>query len=232
MREIVPAIMPDSFHDLTNKIEAVLGGVKTVQLDLMDGKFVPAITWPFNGMHTVSWKELMAEDIGMPYWEEIDIEYDLMINDVESFWEQLIKMAPKRIVFHFPKNQTDIDKLKNFIKNLDPYFKYEMELGIAYEHETHLNDIIELKDEISFVQCMGIERVGVQGAQLDDAVFLHIKSIKEKLPEMTITVDGAVNENTIDKFIDAGVDRFVIGSAIYNNTTPMLALQDFKKMIQ
>src|SRR3989338_5480912 len=102
--EIIPAIMPDSWHDLNQKMEMVLGGVKTVQLDLMDGKFVPGITWPFNGMHTESWKELMAENIGMPFWEDIDIEYDLMINDVESFWEQLIKMAPKRIVFHFPKD--------------------------------------------------------------------------------------------------------------------------------
>ncbi|OGI76381.1 hypothetical protein A3C57_01225 [Candidatus Nomurabacteria bacterium RIFCSPHIGHO2_02_FULL_33_12] len=230
--EIIPAIMPDSWHDLNQKMEMVLGGVKTVQLDLMDGKFVPGITWPFNGMHTESWKELMAENIGMPFWEDIDIEYDLMINDVESFWEQLIKMAPKRIVFHFPKDQVGIDKLKSFIKNLDSYFKNEMELGIAYEHDTHLSEILEIQDDIKFVQCMGIEHVGAQGLSLDEAVFVHIKAIQDRLSDMVITVDGAVNENTIERFINAGVERFVIGSAIYHNTNPMLALQDFKKMLQ
>ena len=69
------------------------------------------------------------------------------------------------------------------IKNLDNYFKYEIELGIAYEHDTNPNDIIDLKDEVKFVQCMGIEHVGVQGAHFDQTIFDRINFVKENLPD-------------------------------------------------
>lgn len=223
--------MPDSWHDLIKKMETVVGATKTVQLDLMDGKYTRGKTWPFNGMHTEGWKSLMQEEIGMPFWEDIDIEYDLMIEDVPAFWDVLIKLAPKRIIFHLHEDSEKKEILKNFIKNLEPYFKYEIELGVAYEHNTHLQDILDLKDDISFVQCMGIETVGSQGLELDEAVFIHIKAIQENLPDMIITVDGAVNEDSLGRFVDAGVSRFVMGSAIYGNSVPMMALQDFKKMI-
>ncbi len=232
MKEIIPAIMPQSWHDIEKKMEAVLGAAKTVQLDLMDGKYVQGVTWPFNGMHTEQWKSLIQEEIGMPFWEDMDIEYDLMIDDAPAFWETLIKMAPKRVVFHFPKNKEKNDALKQFIKNLDPYFKYEIEIGIAYEHDTHLADITELKDDIKFVQCMGISHVGVQGADLDPAVFTHIEAITEQLPGMVITVDGAVNGETLSQFIDAGVERFVMGSAIYENSVPAMALGEFKDFLK
>ena len=49
MIEIIPAIMPEDFTDLSNKVTRVAGEVKWVQLDIMDGDFVPEKTWPYRG---------------------------------------------------------------------------------------------------------------------------------------------------------------------------------------
>lgn len=229
--EIIPAIMPVSWRDMENKIADVKEVVRFVQLDLMDGKYTPAITWPFDAMHTENWKKLINEDIGMPYWEDVELELDLMVDDVPAFWEYIIKMGPKRIVLHFPKKDITKANLKNWLINLDPYFHYEIEWGIAYENGTYFQDILDIKDYIKFVQCMGIQNVGIQGSPLDNTVYDRIQKVKDELPDMIISVDGAVNENTLEDLRVAGVVRFVMGSAIYTKEIPSLAIQEFKEMV-
>ncbi len=224
--EIIPAIMPRSYFDLEEKINQVVTSVPIIQLDLMDGKYVNGKTWPFDNLYQDSWLDILQENTGMPDWENIDYEIDLMINDIPIHFNDLVKIGPKRIIFHFPTGQNKIDELKDFIKNLDNYFKYEIELGIAYEHGTNPNDIMDLKDEVKFVQCMGIDHVGVQGANFDQTIFERISFVKENLPNHIISVDGGVNIDTIKSLRDAGVTRFVCGSAIFKSETPSFAIND------
>ena len=218
--------MPRSYFDLEEKINQVVNSVKTIQIDLMDGKFTTGKTWPFDNLHQNSWQDILNEVSGMPNWENIDYEIDLMINDIPNHFNDLVKIGPKRIIFHFPTGQNKINELKDFIKNLDNYFKYEIELGIAYEHDTNPNDILDIKDEVKFVQCMGIEHVGVQGAHFDQTIFDRINFVKENLPDHIISVDGGVNTETIKSLKDAGVTRFVCGSAIYKSETPSFTIND------
>ena len=133
--EIIPAIMPANYRDLEKKVEQVVGSVKTIQLDLMDGKYVTAKTWPLNDMYGDNWLGLTREEFGMPHWEAVDYELDLMVNDIPNIFAELVTMGPKRIIFHFPTGAAKIEELKNFIKNLDTFYKYEIELGIAYDDD-------------------------------------------------------------------------------------------------
>ncbi len=229
--EIIPAIMPANFRDLEKKVEQVVGSVKTIQLDLMDGKYVTAKTWPLNDMYGDNWLGLTREEFGMPHWEAVDYELDLMVNDIPNIFAELVTMGPKRIIFHFPTGAAKIEELKNFIKNLDTFYKYEIELGIAYEHGTNTADILDIKDDIKFVQCMGIDHVGVQGADFDKTVFDRINWVKENLPDYEISVDGGVDIDTIKSLADAGVTRFVSGSAIYSQEYPSSAVVELEDQI-
>lgn len=223
--------MPQSFRDLEKKVEQVLTAAQIVQLDLMDGKFTNGKTWPMNDLTGANWQDLLNEVHGMPYWESMEYELDLMINDVGAHWRDLVLIGPKRVIFHFPTGQAKIDELKDFIKNLDMYYKYEIELGIAYENGTNPDDIMDIKDDIKFVQCMGIDHVGVQGANFDKTVFDRIEWVKTNLPDYPISVDGGVNINTIKSLRDAGVTRLVAGSAVYNVETPSFAISDLKEAL-
>ena len=229
--EIIPAIMPNSYTDLEKKIEEVLGVACTIQIDIMDGKYTKGKTWPFNNLAGESWQGILSEEYGMPHWESVDYEIDLMVNDIPDHFADLVRIGPKRIVFHFPTGQNKINELKDFIKNLDNYYKYEIELGIAYEHYTNFDDILEIKDDIKFVQCMGIERVGVQGSNFDESVIDRIKKVKESLPDHEISIDGAVNKETILKLKNAGADRFVCGSYIFDNEFPSSKIHELENII-
>ena len=77
--EIIPAIMPRSYFDLEEKINQVVSSAPIIQLDLMDGKYVNGKTWPFDNLYQDTWLDIMREVSGMPNWENVDYEIDLMI---------------------------------------------------------------------------------------------------------------------------------------------------------
>ncbi len=230
--EIIPAIMPKNLYEIEEKVTQIMGSVETVQLDLMDGKYVSAKTWPFNNMAGASWQEILGEETGMPYWESVNYELDLMIEDVHKYWQDLVRIGPSRVIFHFPKNNDKKQELKDFIKNLDSFYKYEIELGIAYEHSDNLQDLLDVKDDIKFVQCMGIEHVGVQGAIYDETVVNRIKEVKENMGDVFISVDGSVNQDTIKDLLNAGATRFVAGSAIFNSEYPSMSINELYEIVK
>ena len=88
MIEIIPAILPKNYEDLKNKIALVRGIVPVVQIDICDGIFVPSKTWPFStgGAEDYNFHRILNEEEGMPFWEDIDFEFDLMVVDaVKNF---------------------------------------------------------------------------------------------------------------------------------------------------
>lgn len=230
--EIVPAIIPNDFAEISKKTKNILGFTNIVQLDLIDGKYVKNKTWPFNDMGGIDWQNILTETSGMPHWNEVDYEIDLMLTDVPKHFKDLVIMGPKRIVFHLPNNPYELKTLKDFIKNIDPYYKNEIEIGLAYESNTDTTDIVDLKDEIKFVQCMGIGQVGFQGVDFDKTVFERINFVKENLPEHLISVDGGVNNETIVSLYKAGVRRFVCGSVIFTDEDPKAAIDELYALIE
>ncbi|OGI72037.1 hypothetical protein A3J61_01510 [Candidatus Nomurabacteria bacterium RIFCSPHIGHO2_02_FULL_38_15] len=233
--EIIPAIIPNDFAELTQKTKLVLGSAKIVQIDLIDGKYANNKSWPLNDLAGMDWQNILNEASGMPHWNEIDYELDLMIADIPKHFNDLVRIGPKRIVFHLPHligEPEKISELKDFIQNLDSYYKNELELGVAYEGTTNPQDILDLQNEIKFVQCMGIKNVGFQDQDFDTDVFGRIKFIKQNLPNHIISVDGAVDMDTIKGLYDAGVTRFVCGSVIFNDTEPRLAIGELRALLK
>ncbi|MBP6912778.1 MAG: hypothetical protein KBB86_02490 [Candidatus Pacebacteria bacterium] len=230
--EIMPAIIPNSFNEISQKTKQILGLAKTVQIDLIDGKFVKNKSWPFNSLLGIEWQNIVNEVSGMPHWNEVDYEVDLMINDIPMFWNDLVRVGPKRVVFHLPQETEKIIELKNFITNLDQYYKNEIELGVAYETNTNTADILDIAQDIKFVQCMGIQNVGFQAQDFDDGVFERIAFIRENLPDKIISVDGGVNLDTIEGLYNAGVTRFVCGSVIFADPDPRMAISELKSTLR
>lgn len=229
--EIIPAIIPNDFDEITERVGTVLGFTKTIQIDLVDGMYAPNKSWPFNSLQGNDWQNILKEEADMPYWDRVNYEIDLMVNNIPSFWPNVLKMGPKRVVFHLPTSPEKVTELKNFIQDLDPYYKNEIELGIAYGADTNPNDILDIAGDIKFVQCMGIEHVGFQGVSFDEGVFKRIEFVKNNLPNHIISVDGGVNFETIKKLYDAGVTRFICGSVIFNDSKPGIVIDELESTL-
>ena len=77
---------------------------------------------------------------------------------------------------------------------------------------------------------MGIDHIGFQHQAFDEKVLSKIKEVKVKYPDLAISIDGGVSLKTAPKLIEAGADRLVIGSAIFNSDNPIDAIQQFKSL--
>lgn len=226
--EIIPAILPKTFEELEYGIEKIFHLVPMVQIDLCDGVFVPNTTWPFRDGTDSAWQTILSEEEGMPYWDEIDYELDLMIKHVEEHLPNLLKIGANRIIFHLES----LENPNSFFDKLDPYIQNTVEIGIAIGTTTppeELWDLIEAK-QVKFVQCMGIERIGFQGQPFDERVIDQIKAIRARYADLPISVDGAVSLENAPRLIDAGATRLVVGHALMSAPDIHSTFEEFKSL--
>jgi len=219
MIEIIPAIMPKSYDDLVDKLSLVSGLVPLVQIDVMDGVFVPNKSWPYFEKVDKDFQAILKEEEGFPLWEEIDFEVDLMVSNPEAVSQEWVTVGAKRLIIHFesfagvPEVSASIKKIREMLPAKDSILYTE--IGIAINPSTS-NDVLEtILPDIDFVQFMGIEKIGFQGQMFDERVPTKISSLRAKHPEVTISVDGSVNEETIPRLIEVGANRLAVGSAIF-----------------
>ena len=216
MIEIIPAIMPKSLEDLMEKTKLFVGVVPMVQLDLMDGVFVPDRTWPYD-YHGEEQVAQMTQGGGLPFWKEIGFELDLMVDRPERTLERWLALSPKRIIFHVEST----DRMASMLEALAKYHGY-VEVGLALDTSTPNEMLIPYLEArsaegnplVQFVQCMGIARIGYQGEPFDDRAIAKLKQLRERYPELVLSVDGGVNFDSAGKLVAAGVNRLVSGSAI------------------
>ncbi len=237
MIEIIPAILPRNYEDLKNKISLVRGIVPVVQVDICDGIFVKSTTWPFLGKNDEEvflenslehhFAAILNEQEGMPFWEDVEFELDLMVHDAVQNFDIYTKLGPRRIVFHL-EAVGRIEEFKNFLEGIDSYVRDVIEIGIALNQDTEVEKIFPLVNSVDFIQVMGIARIGSQGEEFDEKCLDQIKKLKEKFSDLIVSVDGGVNMETAPKLIALGADRLVIGSAIFNTDDIISTIEKFE----
>ena len=121
MAEIIPAILEKDFNEIKNKLAFLRGKAKCVHLDFCDGVFVKTTTWPFESalgrtlenIEDFDFLKIINEEEGMPYWEEFDFEFDLMVADALENFDIYMKLGPKRMIFHLGA-QNNLEEFENF----------------------------------------------------------------------------------------------------------------------
>ncbi len=221
---IVPAILPKDFSEILEKLELIKGAVDTVQIDIADGKFAPNKTWPYVGDHGEITK-VLREEKGFPYWKDFDFEFDLMVAKPEeavAFW---VRAGASRVIVHI--ESTPENALSDLIKE----WKHTVDIGLALKPSTPMEKLETFVHEVTFVQCMGNDRIGFQGVALDEArVLPNISHLRKKYPKLTISVDIGVSLETAPRLIEAGANRLIAGSAIFGKANPAGAIREFEKL--
>ncbi len=216
MTEIIPAIMPESFEDLRSKMGKVRDLVSLVQIDVMDGVFVPPITWPYRSKDIDEFEDVINERKDMPHLKELEFEVDMMVGGQEEEAERWIRAGAKRIIGHIEA----MDDAERFIKvtrdaSVPKDSFLSTEIGLALGLETSLDVLTPHIPDIDFVQLMGIARIGYQGEEFDERVLERVSSLRKSFPELVISVDGGVDEDSAPLLSRAGANRLVSGSAIF-----------------
>ncbi len=237
MTEIIPAILVKRFDLLQETLANLVGIARTVQIDFCDGIYVPSKTWPYVAGLTEDGEfidpdfvKIIEEEEGMPYWNEFEFELHLMVKDASALFGTFLKLGPKAIVFQL-ESESEIVAFKEFLEGIDMYTREHVDIGLSIGNDIDLELVYPFIPLVSFIQCMGIEKIGFQGNGFDNRVIDRIKTLRAKFPDLVITVDGSVNMETAPRIIKAGADKLVVGSALWVDDNPAMAIHELQQEI-
>lgn len=235
--DIIPAIMPKSYDDLYQRASEVEGLVPLAQIDIMDGRFVASKSWPYALGYPERDEDFLAlsrQEDGLPFWETLDYELDLMIAEPEKHLEEWLPLGASRIIIHAEAVKDwnalfALDFLNPDARRIGD--DIVIALGIAFNPDTDISEYIEQIEHFDFVQCMGIAKIGYQGQCFDLRVLEQINRIRNSFPNMPIAVDGGVcGENVMD-LVHAGATRLVSGSAIFGAENKEEAIAHLESLV-
>lgn len=236
-KKIVPAVMAINFDDLEEKISRVKGLVERVQIDVMDGRFTDSVSWPYKkraGMHSDqdgdildhNFRDIQKEVRGMPCWEDMDFEVDLMVSNPAKAVEEWASAGATRVILHLREDNT-----ADIREAIDVAEKRGIAISVAIlplSLSAIIHDFIFDKESsrITGIQCMGIDKVGFQRQPFNLHVIELLKELKTEIGElaMTLSVDGGVSFETAGDLFDAGADYLVAGSAVYDADSAIQSL--------
>lgn len=209
---IIPAIMPGHFNDIEDLAGLVRGHASMVQIDVMDGRYVKSTSWPCVFTNDRDLQALVSQDASLPYWEDLDYELDLMVEKPEEDLQKWLGVGAARVIFHFASVRS-----WEAIENLDPVIRNFTKIGCAVTIHDDLEKVYPLIENkiVDYIQVMGIANIGYQGEAFEEKSLDIIAELRNRYPELLITVDGGVSEESIQDLADAGAQEFVAGSAVF-----------------
>ncbi len=218
MAEIIPALIPQNLNIVREQFGKILGVAKKVQIDIVDGEYAPVKTWPFNGDQPDEMLSIARGEMEFPYINDFVVEVDMLLLHPIEYLPDLISMGAKSFVIHL--DSTDhLKECLETIKNCPG-----CEAGVGVKPSSNMDLLETFVSDANFVQFMGNEKVGYNGVELEKTVLEKIKIFHDRHSSIPIQIDIGVNETTIPKLKEAGVSRFISGSAVFNSKNPKEAL--------
>ena len=226
---IIPAIIAKDFEELKAKLAQVEGLVSWAQIDVMDGVFVPARRSLGAGGPATTWREPAdLEKIN----SAINLEAHLMVEKPENIIDGWLNSPVRRILLHY--ESTDAETIKKLLGKIADSGKSS---SIALKLETPLwvvdflsETLLATRYSLTSIQLMSISEIGYHGHPFEEKVLDRIKTLREKYPNVTISVDGGVNLENARKILSAGADNLLVGTAIFKSGNIKKTIEEFKNI--
>lgn len=216
MKIIAPSILSADFSKLGQEIKEIdEAGADWVHIDVMDGHFVPNITYGPIIVEASKKSTSMLLDV------------HLMIEKPDLMIPEFIKAGADLISVH-AEACTHLNRTVNMIKDEG------VKAGVALNPATPLSSIEWVLEDLDFVLIMSVNP-GFGGQKFIKNTLDKVRALKKMImdvnPSTLIQIDGGVNKNTIEEIGLAGVDSFVAGSAIFGSDDYSATIKDFRSKI-
>lgn len=199
-KNIAPSLLAADFFDLSSQMKLLKeGNIEVLHLDVMDGVFVPSISF---GMPVIS-----------SLRKSVDFFFDvhMMVENPERYIEDFYNSGADGITIHFEACK-HIDRCISQIKSLG------LRSGISINPATPVSLLENIISEVDMVLIMSVNP-GFGGQKFIPYSLDKIKELsnmrEKKNQKLLIQVDGGVGVDNIKALSDAGVDEFVAGSSVF-----------------
>jgi len=205
---IVPAILTDDPKALKTMAQQAAGFADFVQIDIMDGQFVPS--------HSVTWQNLIGTPLKFKW------EAHIMVNHPEEQIAGFKGAGASRIVFHYEATPSPEEVIKAIRAS-------GLEVGLAVNPGTPVADFLPLADKVDAVLFLSVNP-GFYGAEFIPAVLNKIREFRKLRPEVETGIDGGVKENNVAEIASTGVSYICVGSAIFRAPDPAAAFRKLQTL--
>ncbi|MEA1964272.1 MAG: ribulose-phosphate 3-epimerase [Candidatus Aerophobetes bacterium] len=212
---IAPSVLAVDFSCLYEEIKRVEKEVDLLHFDIMDGHFVPNIT--FGPQMVAS----LREKISLPF------EVHLMVDNPQEWIDPFEQAGSDTIIFHL-ETSSHPHRLITFIKEKG------IRVGIALNPSTSLENLKDILPQLDMVLLMTVNP-GFGGQTFLPEVLPKIGDLRQICRErklfFNIEVDGGINQWTAAKAVEAGADILVVGTAVFDLPNPQEAVRKLKEVI-
>jgi len=209
---IAPSILAANFACLAEEIKKVEPHVEMLHLDVMDGHFVPNITF---GPPLVASVRKMTD---------LYLDVHLMIDQPEKYIEPFAQAGADNLTFHI-EIVREPGKLIERIRGLGK------DAGVSLNPDTPVESLEPVVDIVDMVLAMTVP-AGFGGQTFREEVLDKVTALRDRRADLAIEVDGGINAHTIPLAVQAGADTIVAGTAVFGADDPGSEVVKLKQLAE
>ncbi len=212
---ITPSILNADFANIRSEIDRVSDTADWLHLDVMDGHFVPNLSFGSAMVRAVKQNSSLPVDV------------HLMITEPEKWAMEYVSAGADNVSFHFEATDDSVQLAKELKSQ-------GVTAGLAIKPATPFNAIADILFNFDLLLIMTVEP-GFGGQKFMTDMLPKIQTAREFITanglDIKIQADGGVNLETIKSAAEAGADVFVAGSVVYGSKDPSQTINSLRQII-